>query len=87
MTTARQQEVLEFMAGHIVRKQRPPTRAEIAAHFGFASPNAAEQHIQALERDGYIECEASATGKHWTRYPRIVRWPASVLPVLQLARV
>ena len=33
----------------------PPTRAEIAAALGFKSPNAAEEHLRALERKGVIE--------------------------------
>ncbi len=33
----------------------PPTRAEIARKLGFRSPNAAEDHLRALERKGYIE--------------------------------
>jgi len=33
----------------------PPTRAEIAAQLGFRSANAAEDHLRALERKGYIE--------------------------------
>ena len=33
----------------------PPTRAEIAAHLGFRSPNAAEEHLRALARKGCLE--------------------------------
>jgi repressor LexA len=33
----------------------PPTREEIARAFGFRSLNAAEQHLQALQRKGLIE--------------------------------
>jgi repressor LexA len=33
----------------------PPTRAEICAALGFASPNAAEDHLRALARKGAIE--------------------------------
>ena len=32
----------------------PPTRAEIAAHFGFRSSNAAEDHLRALEKKGHV---------------------------------
>lgn len=32
----------------------PPTRAEIAAHMGFRSANAAEDHLKALARKGAI---------------------------------
>ena len=33
----------------------PPTRAEIQAHFGFSSPNAAQEHLRNLEKRGAIE--------------------------------
>ncbi|MFT4172711.1 MAG: transcriptional repressor LexA, partial [Rhodocyclaceae bacterium] len=36
------------------------TRAEIARHFGFASPNAAESHIKALVQKGALILEAGA---------------------------
>lgn len=32
----------------------PPTRKEIADKLGWKSPNAAEEHLRALERKGYI---------------------------------
>lgn len=32
----------------------PPTRMEIAAHFGFRSSNAAEDHLRALEKKGHV---------------------------------
>ncbi|WP_119154224.1 transcriptional repressor LexA [Caldimonas tepidiphila] len=53
--TARQQQVLELIAGAIERTGAPPTRAEIAAELGFRSANAAEEHLQALARKGVIE--------------------------------
>jgi repressor LexA len=33
----------------------PPTRAEIARKLGFKSPNAAEEHLRALQRKGVID--------------------------------
>lgn len=83
--TLTQSRVLDYIATHIVQRQRPPTRKDIAAHFEWASANAAEEVMQALERKGHIALEGSATGGQWQRYPRVVQWPASVLPVLQLA--
>lgn len=53
--TARQSEILELLRTHLSETGFPPTRAEIAAHFGFSSPNAAEEHLRALERKGAIE--------------------------------
>ncbi|MCC6472981.1 MAG: repressor LexA, partial [Burkholderiales bacterium] len=53
--TLRQAEILDLIRSHLEETGIPPTRAEIAAHFGFHSPNAAEAHLRALERKGAIE--------------------------------
>ena len=53
--TARQQQILHCIQAAIMRSGAPPTRAEIAAEFGFKSANAAEEHLQALARKGVIE--------------------------------
>jgi len=51
----RQAEVLQLIADFLQATGFPPTRAEIAAQLGFRSANAAEDHLRALERKGYIE--------------------------------
>ncbi|QLB20399.1 repressor LexA [Vespertiliibacter pulmonis] len=53
--TARQQEIFDFVKHHIENTGMPPTRVEIAREIGFKSPNAAEEHLKALARKGYIE--------------------------------
>lgn len=53
--TDRQQQILDLVQTAIERTGAPPTRAEIAAALGFRSPNAAEEHLQALARKGVIE--------------------------------
>ena len=53
--TARQQEIFDFVKNHITTTGMPPTRVEIAREIGFKSPNAAEEHLKALARKGYIE--------------------------------
>jgi repressor LexA len=61
--TPRQQEILDFIRNSVEVLGAPPTRAEIAAAFGFASPNAAEDHLKALARKGAINLEpGSARG-------------------------
>ncbi len=55
MLTPRQKQILELIRRHIETRGMPPTRAEIGQHFGFRSPNAAEEHLRALERKGMIE--------------------------------
>ena len=52
--TKRQREVFEFICGVMREESRPPTVREIADHFGFRSPKAATDHLDALERKGYI---------------------------------
>ncbi|MDR5898794.1 transcriptional repressor LexA [Halomonas vilamensis] len=52
--TARQQNVYDFIVKTMSEYGYPPTRAEIAKALGFRSPNAAEEHLRALERKGTI---------------------------------
>jgi repressor LexA len=53
--TARQSEILDLINNAIGDSGLPPTRAEIATKLGFASANAAEEHLRALAKKGYIE--------------------------------
>lgn len=53
--TPRQAEILDFVRRTLVEAGAPPTREEIADAFGFRSLNAAEQHLQALQKKGLIE--------------------------------
>ena len=59
--TVRQAEVLDFIKRHIEDTGYPPTRAGIAAELGFRSPNAAEEHLKALDRKGAIEIVRGAS--------------------------
>ena len=61
--TPRQQEILDFIRSSLEVLGAPPTRAEIANAFGFASHNAAEEHLRALAKKGIIVLEpGSARG-------------------------
>lgn len=53
--TPRQAEILALITTAIRVSGLPPTRAEIATRLGFASANAAEEHLRALARKGYVE--------------------------------
>ncbi|HFD79545.1 MAG TPA: repressor LexA [Gammaproteobacteria bacterium] len=53
--TPRQAEILSLIREYINDEGYPPTRMEIAEAFGFRSPNAAEEHLRALERKGAIQ--------------------------------
>lgn len=53
--TPRQAEILEFIKDYQQETGFPPTRSEIAKKMGFKSPNAAEEHLRALERKQAIQ--------------------------------
>lgn len=49
-----QARVLALIQRFVTEQGIPPTRAEIARALGFRSPNAAEDHLKALARKGYV---------------------------------
>ncbi|WP_310446390.1 transcriptional repressor LexA [Thiobacillus sp.] len=53
--TARQEEILNLIKEWIETTGLPPTRVEIAQHFGFSSPNAAEAHLKVLAKKGVLD--------------------------------
>lgn len=53
--TNRQEQIYDLIKEKISATGMPPTRAEIADFFGFKSANAAEEHLKALAKKGYIE--------------------------------
>ena len=53
--TPRQKQILELIQQNLIETGMPPTRAEIAAAMGFRSPNAAEEHLRALQRKGVLD--------------------------------
>ncbi len=57
MFTERQLEILRFIAAHQEENGYPPTRAEIARHFGFGSVNAVSDHLDRLARKGALRIE------------------------------
>lgn len=59
--TARQSQILDLIQQAIINVGMPPTRAEIAKQLGFKSVNAAEDHLRALERKGYITIRSSTS--------------------------
>ena len=59
--TKRQQQIYDFIKAKIQDTGMPPTRAEIANFFGFKSANAAEEHLKALAKKGYIEMLAGTS--------------------------
>ena len=59
--TKRQEEILNLIKNHIFEFGFPPTRADIAKSLGFKSPNAAEQHLRAIEKKGFIKILTGAS--------------------------
>lgn len=59
--TNRQKEVLDFIASFISDEGYPPTRSDICKALGFKSPNAAEDHLRALQKKGAIEIQAGSS--------------------------
>lgn len=52
--TARQQEVLDLIVDYIADHGFPPTIYELSGLMGCRSPNAASDHLRALQRKGAI---------------------------------
>jgi SOS-response transcriptional repressor LexA len=59
--TERQKEVLEFVRVYVEKYAMPPTRQEIADAFGFMV-NAAQGHLEAIEKKGWLEIRRHAPG-------------------------
>ena len=53
--TARQREVLRFLAAFLDKEQRAPTIREIGEHFGLPHVRGVTTHLDALERRGLIQ--------------------------------
>ena len=59
--TPRQQQILDWIRGHLEATGMPPTRAEIAAGLGFSTASSAEDHLQALAKKGALELTPGAS--------------------------
>jgi len=59
--TARQLEVADYIRDYCREHRIPPTRAEIADALGFASANAAQEHLRTLARKGVLELRHGAS--------------------------
>lgn len=52
--TERQAQILEFVTATLKRNGRPPSYREIGRRFGIASTNGVRDHLEALQRKGYL---------------------------------
>lgn len=62
--TEKQADVLIFISEFTERERWAPTRRQIADHFGWKSINAADTHIKALIRKGWVQTRISAIHSH-----------------------
>ncbi len=69
--TKKQERVLELIQQHIRKDGIPPTINEIRAKLRFQSSNAVRNHLNALEKKGYIKrAHHTARGIMLTAAPR-----------------
>ena len=54
LPTSRQQEIAEFLEAELRRRGMMPTHREIAARFGFASPNSVRTHLRLMAKKGMV---------------------------------
>jgi repressor LexA len=59
--TKQQIKVLACVEVYLNKTGFPPTRVEICQELGFKSPNAAETHLRALEKKGYISIKSGSS--------------------------
>ena len=59
--TKQQSKVIACVEVYLNKTGFPPTRAEICKELGFKSPNAAEMHLRALEKKGYIAIQSGSS--------------------------
>jgi len=52
--TSKQARVLKFVVQFHSERGFPPTRWELCRRFEWASPNAAQKHLEALARKGWL---------------------------------
>ena len=52
--TSQQSRILDYIRREVSARGNSPTYREIAAEFGFRSPRAAVDHVEALARKGYL---------------------------------
>jgi repressor LexA len=50
-----QRSILDFIISQKAERGYPPTLAEIASHFGYRNRSTVQQHLQALEKKGFLK--------------------------------
>jgi repressor LexA len=69
--TETQQSVLTFLEKRQEQGELPPTVREICDHFGYGSTRSAADHLNALQKKGFLTRDKkSARGLRLTRHPK-----------------
>ena len=79
--TERQARVLSFIEAQIKQQGYPPTIREIGKHLGIRSTNGVNDHLNALQKKGYLKRQNNKS-----RTLTIVRDPAPEAPSLEQVR-
>ena len=69
LLTPKQKQILEWIEAYLKTHQTMPSRREIASGIGLSSPATIQQHIEALEKKGYLR-------RGETRESRALQWTA-----------
>jgi repressor LexA len=69
LLTPKQKQILEWIESYLNTHQTKPSRREIANGIGLSSPATIQQHIEALEKKGYLK-------RGETRESRALQWTA-----------
>lgn len=75
----RQNQILQFVTEHVIKRGFAPSIREICKAMGFASPRAAHKHLKTLEEAGYLARESKARG---IKVLSISSMPSITLPFL-----
>ena len=83
--TKQQLKVLKSVEVYLKKTGFPPTRVEICNELGFKSPNAAEMHLRALEKKGYISIKnGSSRGISIVKNQKVFGTNLDQMPVIGL---
>ena len=82
--TEKQSKILGFIGEWQTNNGHPPTQAEICGHFGFGSLNTVRNHLQLIEKKGYLRLNSGkARGIQLTRLPTtVIRQQEISIPLL-----
>lgn len=78
MLTEKQEAILDYVRAVQGENGMPPSTRDIQRHFGYASQNAAMNHLRALARKGAIE---QINGRTWGLKAKIVQTQLFTVPI------